>query len=99
MKNEDEQTWEEAPEAALQRLFELPATNQNDFETIKKMLCNEIEHLIKHNFEKLLHILYRIDINEQKAVDALQQPNAAEIISDLIIERQIQKVKSRKENK
>ena len=96
--NNEEFSWNETPQAAVQRWFELPTTKSEEWATIKKMLADEINRLIKNDFEKLLHILYRIDINEQQAMKALSYGNAAELLTDLIIERQLQKVESRKRN-
>lgn len=59
-----------------------------------------INNLIKDDFDKLITYLYRIDVNEQKLKSLLQQnPNedAGNIIATLIIERQQQKIKTRKQ--
>ena len=71
-------------------------------EELKEKLVAHINHLINHDFEKLIFYLYRIDVNENKMRHLLEQregENAAGLIADLIIERQLQKIKSRKENK
>ena len=90
--------WHETPQAALQKWFGLPSSNNEEWEAIKLLLQQEIAHLIKHDYEKLLHILYRIDLKESEAMQALQQPNAAALLTDLIIKRQLEKVESRKKN-
>ncbi len=90
--------WNETPKDAINKLFELPVSTNDEWETIKKLLEEEINFLIKNNSEKLLNILYRIDINENAAMTALQKKNAASIITELIIKRQIQKAESRKKN-
>jgi hypothetical protein len=69
---------------------------------LKEKLVAHINHLINHDFEKLVFYLYRIDVNETKMKHLLDQregENAAELIADLIIERQLQKIKSRKETR
>jgi hypothetical protein len=91
--------WNETPKATVSKLFDLPISNKDEWETIKKMLEEEIAFLIKNNFEKLLHILYRIDINENDAMTALQKTDAASRLTDLIIQRQIEKVKSRQQHR
>ncbi len=61
-----------------------------------------INDLIKNDFEKLVTYLYRIDVSEQKLKSLLQQnpgEDAGLIISTLIIERQEQKIKTRKQFK
>jgi len=69
---------------------------------LKKIIADYINPLITNNFNKLISILYRMDINESKLKQLLADnpdKDAGMIIADLIIERQIQKIKSRKENK
>ena len=71
-------------------------------EELKQKLTLHINHLINHDFEKLVFYLYRIDVNENRMKDLLDKEegeNAAGLIADLIIERQLQKIKSRQETK
>ena len=66
----------------------------------KAHLASLINQLILQDFNALIQLLYRIDVDEKKLKKILsQQPgeDAASIISDLIIERQMQKAKSRNE--
>ena len=59
-----------------------------------------INHLLNNDFEKLINILYRIDVREEKLKVLLKEnadKNASSIIADLVIERQIQKIKSRQQ--
>jgi hypothetical protein len=61
-------------------------------------LENYINELILSDFDKLLQLLYRVDVSEAKLRRILKEnpgENAAKIIAELIIERQIQKKKSR----
>ncbi|HTB52112.1 MAG TPA: hypothetical protein VK718_04985 [Ferruginibacter sp.] len=56
--------------------------------------------LIQKDFQKLVTLLYRIDVSEAKLKYLLQlraDENAGNIIAKLIIERQIQKMKSRQQ--
>ena len=69
-------------------------------EELVNQLTLFINDLINRDFQKLVFILYRIDINENKLKNILvknEGENAAGIIAHLIIEREIQKIKSRKE--
>ncbi|HMX05762.1 MAG TPA: hypothetical protein PKE14_13900, partial [Chitinophagales bacterium] len=69
----------------------LTVKNEDDARTL---LIEMIAFLIDHNFEKLLFILYRIDIDEQKVKLLLSKhlpDEAPVVIADLIIERQKQK--------
>lgn len=65
-------------------------------------LAKYIDHLIRVNFEKLLALLYRIDVSESKLKELLKEhpdEDAAKLIATLIIERQMQKMKLRSKNK
>ena len=76
--------------------IELP--EKISFEEMQTKLALHINHLIQHHFEQLVSLLYRIDVSEAKIKSLLQQqPNedAAEIIAALIIERQVEKIKTR----
>ena len=67
-------------------------------EELREKLVAHINHLINHDFEKLVFYLYRIDVNESKMRHLLEQKegkNAVGLIADLIIERQSEKIKSR----
>ena len=67
-------------------------------EELYSKLSAHLNELIRKDFEKLISLLYRIDISEAKIKSLLkeqQQANAGDIIADLIIERQLQKIKSR----
>lgn len=59
-----------------------------------------VNQLIKKDFQKLITLLYRIDVSEPKLRELLkQQPeeDAGTIIAALIIERQLQKIKTRQQ--
>lgn len=63
------------------------------------ILTAHINQLIQTDFQKLVFILYRIDVNETRLKKILQEnpgEDSGRIIADLIIERQLQKIKSRK---
>ncbi len=65
---------------------------------LKKFLANKITELMDTNYEKLINILYRIDINEdklKKLFDSKNREFIPEQLAELIIERQIQKVRIR----
>ena len=83
-------------------LNELKFDQENNISSspIKEKLENIINELINTDFEKLISILYRIDISETKLKTLLNEnrdKNAATLIADLIIERQLQKIKTRKQ--
>lgn len=73
---------------------------QKSYAEIHTELSDYINTLIKNDFDKLIAYLYRIDVNEQKLKTLLQQfplQDAGNIIASLIIERQEQKIKTRKQ--
>ncbi len=71
-------------------------------EELQSKLAVHINQLIQNNFEQLINLLYRIDVSEAKIKSLLQNntgKNAGDIIAASIIERQLQKIKSRQEFK
>ncbi len=63
-------------------------------------LSNYVNQLIQTDFQKLISCLYRIDVSEIKLKQLLQQrpdEDAGKLIAALIIERQLQKIKSRRQ--
>ena len=76
-------------------LYLSPASIPNYKELVKE-LAIAVQYLIDKDFEKLLHILYRIDVSENKVkqVFGLEQ-DVAQQIALLIIEREKQKVITR----
>ena len=67
-----------------------------DYSELIKELSRAIQYLIDKDFEKLLHILYRIDVSEIKVKEAFGlERDVAQQIAVLIIEREEQKVFTR----
>ncbi len=67
-----------------------------------EFLTEKINYLIVNDFNKLIYILYRADINETKLNKLLaenKKADAGKIIAALFIQRQLQKIKSREESK
>ncbi len=67
---------------------------------LQQQLIAYVDQLIQNNFEYLVSLLYRIDVSEPKITMLLkEQPNedAAKIIAALIVERQLQKIQTRKQ--
>lgn len=92
--------------AALQWSFELfalehskPNINKSQ-EELKKVLARYLDRLIIEDFSFLIRLLYRIDIPQEKANLALAEKDettsAGEILAALIIQRQLEKIKTRK---
>lgn len=79
--------------------LELPATIAA--EELRAALAAFINDLINTNFERLVSLLYRIDVSEVKLKSLLHDnpaSNAGDIIAALIIERQQQKIKFRQQS-
>ena len=69
----------------------------------KKALKNElgfyINDLLLHRFEKLVEILYRVDVSEKKLKTVLlenKEKDAGDLIADLLIKRQEEKIAFRR---
>lgn len=68
--------------------------NAENTEQLKGQLAVYINDLIIKDFPSLVQLLYRIDVDEKKLKNILQQQqhtDAAIVISELIIERQMRK--------
>ncbi len=78
--------------------FSLNIAGKISFGELKKLLAQRIHFLINNEFRKLVQLLYRIDIDEVRLKQLLAQSNedAGMLIASLIIERQLQKIESRK---
>lgn len=67
-------------------------------EEIKQQLVNGINYLLIHDFARLVQTLYRVDVNETRLKQLLQdhpQTDAAVLIADLLMERQEEKLKTK----
>ena len=65
------------------------------YDELKSQIKPIISKLMSNNYERLLSILYRIDVNEKIISEEFYQRNNEEpssIITDLIIERELKKV-------
>lgn len=65
---------------------------------MREQLVVYVNHLLLHDFNKLVQILYRVDVSEKKLKELLQQSpqtDAAVIIAGLLIERQQEKIKTK----
>jgi hypothetical protein len=74
--------------------------DEQDHSFGKKVLVEKINDLINNDFQKLVSILYRMDVSEIKLKQLLTEntgTNAGIIIANLMIERQEQKIISRQQ--
>ena len=84
----------------LRQSLEIDLPENISFELLKERLSSHINFLIQSDFQKLVSILYRVDVSESKLKHLLKENqgfDATNIITDLIIERELQKIKSRQE--
>ena len=69
-----------------------------DRNMIREKLAILIAHLMQSNFEKLCQAMYRLDVSEAKFDRVMNEKPVEEIpyaVADLVIEREMQKVRTR----
>jgi hypothetical protein len=84
----------------LQNELSMEGIQVTSFDELKEKLDLYFNDLIQHDFYKLLNLMYRVDISEDKLrqiLDKNPDENAGKQISMLVIERLSQKIRSRKE--
>src|SRR6476469_5700305 len=75
-------------------------TEDTSMQELQQKLIVYINSLIQTDFQKLVAILYRVDVDENKLKTILKNEagkDAADIIAGLIIEREMQKIQTRKQ--
>lgn len=100
MKNDDDST------KALLWSYEIIVPNEmvsleeHSYNALREKLAEHLDQLLTTDFNRLISILYRIDISQEKAMTALaenaQKETAGETLARLIIERQLEKIISRR---
>ncbi len=85
----------------LSQNLEIELPERKSYAELKNTLAEHINFLINTDFNKLLKILYRVDVHEKILKTNLQkqETDAGIIIAEMIIERQLQKIKTRKKFK
>lgn len=71
-------------------------------EELLKLIEELVTELVNHDFERLLLMLYRLDVNEQKvkqAIDTAGPNNASRNIAELVLAREKEKAVSREQYK
>lgn len=70
------------------------------YDSLLNRLAQIVDHLISKDFNRLLNALYRIDISEEKLKSVLAQmpENTSLVIAQMILDRELQKVTSRKKH-
>ena len=80
----------------------IPSVDVNTLEEFRKYLTQKVAHLLDNNYNELINTLYRIDVSESKLSELFAGKNREKIpeaLADLIIERQIQKIRFRQKYK
>ncbi len=84
--------------AAVPRAWEtLPEDERHRF---LAMLAARIEEIMDESFEKLLAILYRLDVDERKVNTAFgenSRPAIARALAELVVERQLRTIRTRRQ--
>jgi hypothetical protein len=82
----------------LQRVFEADHELASEEEELVRQVARMVQYLLRHNLNQLLHILYRIDVEERKVKQAMlaaSEEEVAENIARLIVERELLKAQIR----
>ena len=81
----------------LSNKLEIDLPEKKTIEELKLLLSGYISHLISNNPDKLVSILSRVDVSEKmlKANLQNQDENASSIMAQMIIDRQMEKIKTR----
>jgi len=77
----------------------IPSTELASLEEFKKYLADKLKFLLDEKFDTLVNILYRIDISEKKLSQLFSGSKKDSIpssLADMIIERQLEKLRLRK---
>ncbi|MGI9526773.1 MAG: hypothetical protein ACR2MS_06670 [Weeksellaceae bacterium] len=75
-------------------LFHLEMNDDLAYDKQFEAIAKHIEYLIQYDFNQLLHILYRVDVSEEKIKQALSENKnrrSSDVITQLLIDREKQK--------
>jgi hypothetical protein len=91
------------PDAGIQKcLQELEVsggTPPQDWETLKQAIQRQVAYLLNHQTERLMQILYRLDVRESKVAHVFEteRPETwAEKIAGLVVDREKERLMWRK---
>lgn len=87
--------------ASLNEMLQISLPEKISLQELKEKLAAYTNHLVQVDFDKLVSLLYRLDINEAKLKSLLKDnpgEDAGNLIAGMIIERQLQKIKSRQQH-
>jgi len=84
----------------LRNSYELELRDVPTIGELEELLAEKVNTMIQTDFGALLQLLYRIDVNEVRLRRILQEnagEDAGRVIARLIIERQWQKIETRRQ--
>jgi len=84
----------------LRNSYELELRDVPTIGELEELLAEKVNTMIQTDFGALLQLLYRIDVNEVRLRRLLQEnagEDAGRVIARLIIERQWQKIETRRQ--
>lgn len=82
------------------QVWPVPLEPSQSYQQLRDTLSSQINRLINEDFEKLVFLLYRVDVDEARMRALLAEhgdKDSAQLLADLILERQLQKIKSRRD--
>lgn len=93
-KNDDR---ESALITDLSRMLGIQLSEQPTYARLETILADHINGLINNDFGKLVRVLYTVDVSEKELKENLsnKQKDAGTVIAQMIIERQLRKIKTR----
>jgi len=83
----------------LNNSYELELRDVPTLEELETLLAERVNRMIRQNFGALVQLLYRVDVSETKLRGLLEEnsgEDAAIVIAKLILERQWQKIETRR---
>ena len=83
---------------AISSRFEISVSENYTLDDLKKALSIRILDLLDKNLERLLSMLYRVDLNQKKLDEIFETGSKDEIamkIAESVIDRQLEKIKTR----
>jgi hypothetical protein len=78
--------------------LEIDLHSKTTLDELRLAVCEYVNYLMANDPNKLMHILYRVDVSEKllKANLQSEEKDAAAIIADMIVDRQLGKFETRK---
>lgn len=87
---------------SLNNVFGVGLKESSSLDELRERLSGQLNALITKDFNRLISLLYRLDIDESRARETLHNNpgiDAGTILADLVIERQIRKLESRAQSR